>query len=49
MLLGSREPWKLADYIKSFNWLNYYRGQVLDKQPAWRDHPIRQAVLWLDT
>lgn len=23
-LLGSREGWKLADYIKGFNWLNYY-------------------------
>ena len=26
-ILGSGEPWKLVDYIKSFNYLNYDRGQ----------------------
>jgi methionyl-tRNA synthetase len=26
-IVGSREPWKLADYIKGFNWLNYYGGK----------------------
>ena len=26
-ILGSREPWKMADYIKGFNWLNYYGGK----------------------
>lgn len=26
-LLGSGEPWKLADYIKGFNWLTYYGGK----------------------
>jgi methionyl-tRNA synthetase len=26
-ILGSREPWKRADYIKGFNWLNYYGGK----------------------
>jgi methionyl-tRNA synthetase len=26
-ILGSREAWKLADYIKGFNWLNYYGGK----------------------
>jgi methionyl-tRNA synthetase len=26
-LMGTREPWKLADYIKGFNWLNYYGGK----------------------
>lgn len=26
-ILGSREPWKLADYIKGFNWLNFYGGK----------------------
>ncbi|MCY4259950.1 MAG: methionine--tRNA ligase, partial [Rhodobacteraceae bacterium] len=26
-LLGSGEPWKLVDYIKSFNYLNYDGGQ----------------------
>lgn len=23
-IIGSREPWTLVDYIKGFNWLNYY-------------------------
>lgn len=27
MMLGTREPWKLADQIKGFNWLNYYGGK----------------------
>ena len=26
-LLGSGEPWKLADFIKGFNWLDYYGGK----------------------
>jgi methionyl-tRNA synthetase len=26
-IIGSREPWKLVDYVKSFNWLNYYGGK----------------------
>ena len=26
-ILGSGEPWKLVDYIKAFNWLNYYGGK----------------------
>ena len=26
-LLGSREPWKMADQIKGFNWLNYAGGK----------------------
>ncbi len=26
-LMGSEEPWKLVDYIKSFNYLNYDGGQ----------------------
>ena len=26
-LLGSGESWKLVDYIKGFNWLNYYGGK----------------------
>ena len=26
-ILGSNEPWKLVDYIKSFNYLNYDGGQ----------------------
>ena len=27
MTLGTQEPWKLADRIKGFNWLNYYSGK----------------------
>ncbi len=27
MELGTREPWKMADYIKGVNWLNYYGGK----------------------
>ncbi len=27
MIMGTREPWKLADYIKGFNWMNYYGGK----------------------
>ncbi|NEQ31322.1 MAG: methionine--tRNA ligase [Leptolyngbya sp. SIO4C5] len=27
MILGTREPWTMADYIKGFNWLNYYGGK----------------------
>ena len=30
--LGSREPWKLVDYIKSFNYLNYDGGQFSTSQ-----------------
>ncbi len=26
-IIGSRDPWKLVDYIKSFNYLNYDGGQ----------------------
>jgi methionyl-tRNA synthetase len=26
-LIGSREPWKLVDRLKGFNWLNYYGGK----------------------
>jgi len=31
-LMGSREPWKLVDYIKSFNYLNYDGGQFSTSQ-----------------
>lgn len=27
MLLGTRDQWKLADFIKGFNWMNYYGGK----------------------
>ncbi|WP_068111859.1 methionine--tRNA ligase [Tropicimonas marinistellae] len=31
-LIGSRDPWKLVDYIKSFNYLNYDGGQFSTSQ-----------------
>jgi len=31
-ILGSREPWKMVDYIKGFNWLNYYGGKFSTSQ-----------------
>ncbi len=31
-ILGSGEPWKLVDYIKGFNYLNYYGGQFSTSQ-----------------
>ncbi|MEM8871827.1 MAG: methionine--tRNA ligase [Pseudomonadota bacterium] len=31
-ILGSGEPWKLVDYIKSFNFLNYQGGQFSTSQ-----------------
>lgn len=27
MILGTQDEWKMADYIKGFNWLNYYGGK----------------------
>lgn len=32
VLLGTREPWKLVDYLKSLNWLNYYGGKFSTSQ-----------------
>jgi len=31
-IMGSGEPWKLVDYIKSFNWLNYEGGKFSTSQ-----------------
>ncbi len=31
-ILGSGEPWKLVDYIKGFNWLNYEGGKFSTSQ-----------------
>lgn len=31
-LMGSREPWKLVDYIKGFNWLTYEGGKFSTSQ-----------------
>lgn len=30
--LGVREPWKMVDYVKSFNWLTYYGGKFSTSQ-----------------
>lgn len=30
--LGTREPWKKADVVKSFNWLTYYGGKFSTSQ-----------------
>lgn len=30
--LASREPWKMVDFIKGFNWLNYYGGKFSTSQ-----------------
>ncbi len=41
-LLGSEEPWKLVDYIKGFNYLNYYGGQfsTSQKRGVFMDHAL---------
>ncbi|MFZ4584418.1 MAG: methionine--tRNA ligase [Acidimicrobiia bacterium] len=31
-IIGSEEPWKLVDQIKSFNWLNWYGGKFSTSQ-----------------
>ena len=31
-LLGSEEPWKRVDFLKSFNWLNWYGGKFSTSQ-----------------
>ncbi|MEC4018365.1 methionine--tRNA ligase [Streptomyces sp. H27-D2] len=31
-MLGTREPWKKVDYVKAFNWLNYYGGKFSTSQ-----------------
>ncbi|WP_431035275.1 methionine--tRNA ligase [Streptomyces sp. P6-2-1] len=30
--IGTREPWKRVDFLKSFNWLNYYGGKFSTSQ-----------------
>ncbi|MGI5338910.1 methionine--tRNA ligase [Streptomyces sp. CA-181903] len=30
--IGTREPWKRVDYVKAFNWLNYYGGKFSTSQ-----------------
>jgi methionyl-tRNA synthetase len=31
-LIGSGEPWKLVDYVKGLNWMNYYGGKFSTSQ-----------------
>jgi methionyl-tRNA synthetase len=31
-LLGTREPWKMVDYVKGFSWLTYYGGKFSTSQ-----------------
>ncbi|GAA3373458.1 methionine--tRNA ligase [Streptomyces sannanensis] len=31
-MLGTRDKWKKVDYVKSFNWLNYYGGKFSTSQ-----------------
>ena len=31
-ILGSEEPWKTVDYLKSFNWLTWYAGKFSTSQ-----------------
>ena len=31
-ILGSEEPWKTVDFLKSFNWLNWYGGKFSTSQ-----------------
>ncbi|MGW0574429.1 methionine--tRNA ligase [Streptomyces sp. NPDC002920] len=30
--IGVREPWKMVDYVKAFNWLTYYGGKFSTSQ-----------------
>lgn len=41
-LIGSGEPWKMVDYIKSFNYLNYQGGQFSTSQGrgVFMDHAL---------
>ncbi len=32
ILLGTQQPWKMVDYIKGFNWLNYAGGKFSTSQ-----------------
>ncbi len=31
-IIGTRENWKMADYIKGYNWMNYYGGKFSTSQ-----------------
>jgi methionyl-tRNA synthetase len=42
--LGTRDPWKKVDFVKAFNWLNYYGGKFSTSQ---RRGVFTQAALEL--
>jgi methionyl-tRNA synthetase len=48
-LIGSGEPWKRVDYLKSFNWLNWYGGKfsTSGKRGVFMDQAL--AILPADT
>ena len=53
-ILGSGEPWKLADYIKGFSWLNFYGGKFSTSQKrgifldqALKEYPADYWRYWL--
>jgi methionyl-tRNA synthetase len=53
-ILGSGEPWKLADYIKGFSWLNFYGGKFSTSQrrgifldQALKEYPADYWRYWL--
>ena len=41
-LFGSGEPWKVVDYIKGLNWMNYYGGKfsTSGKRGVFMDHAL---------
>lgn len=49
-ILGSEEPWKTVDYLKSFNWLNWYGGKfsTSEKRGVFMDAAleIQPADVW---
>jgi methionyl-tRNA synthetase len=53
-ILGSGEPWKLADYIKGFSWLTFYGGKFSTSQKrgifldqALKEYPSDYWRYWL--
>jgi methionyl-tRNA synthetase len=47
-LIGSHEPWHLVDYLKGFNWLNYYGGKFSTSQGIGVDMQEALALLPAD-
>ena len=46
-ILGSGEPWKLVDYIKSFNYLNYDGGQFSTSQGSAERFRAQCSMSWI--